>query len=127
MAPYVIAQFNFIYIDITSSNISEDHGCANCPIYIITGSVVGIATLLVVCGLLLAVMICIIIHTNKTITSDEDRYHHGRPDSSAPVYEDITSPTAVVYECLNPMLTSVMTENEAYNTCCDEIRAYNIV
>jgi hypothetical protein len=89
--------------------------------------VVGIITLIVVCALLLAVMICIIIHSNKSDTSNQDFYD--RPDPSAQaVYEDISSPEAV-YECLYPkcMVTSVMSENEAYNTCCDQIGTYDII
>ena len=66
-------------------------------------------------------MICIIIHSQK---SDDSSHDHGRPE--LPVYEYITGPAAV-YEYLNPVVTSVMTENEAYNTCHEEIRAYDIV
>jgi hypothetical protein len=116
-APY----FNYYFIGTSSS---DDSSCKNCPIYIIAGSIVGIITLFVVCALLLAVMIYIIIHSNKSDTSNQD--HHSRIDPSGPVYEDITSPVAV-YECLNPMATSVMIENEAYNTCCDKIGAYDII
>ena len=100
------------------TNSSVDSSCTHCPIYIITGSVVGIGTLLVICSLLFAVLICIILHSKKS-----DIPSHDRPDSPA-VYEYITGP---VYEYLNPTITSVMTENEAYNTCCEEIRAYDIV
>ena len=80
---------------------------------------VGIATLLVVCALLFAMMICIIIHSNK---SDDSSRDHGRPE--LPVYECISGP---VYEHLNPTVISVMTENEAYNTCHKEIGAYDLV
>ena len=91
------------------TNNSVDNSCTNCLVYIITGSVAGIVTLLVVCTLLFAVMICIIIHSKK---SDDSCHDHDRP---VPVYEYITGP---VYEYLNPTVTSVMTENEAYNTHC---------
>ena len=64
-------------------------------------------------------MICI-IRSNKNNGSSRD---YGSPDSPV-YYECITGP---VYDYLNPTLTSVMTENEAYNTCCDEIRAYDVL
>ena len=102
----------------TDTSNSDKNSCTYCLIYIITGSVVGIVALLVVCTLLFSVMICIIIRSNK---NDDSNHDHGGP---VPVYEYITGP---VYEYLNPTVTSVMTENEAYNTCHEEIRAYDIV
>ena len=99
------------------TNSSVDSSCTNCLIYIIAGSVIGIATLLVICVLLFAVMILyIVLQSKKSSISSWDR-----PDLPA---ENITGP---VYEYLNPTMTSVMIENEAYDTCCEEIRAYDIV
>ena len=66
-------------------------------------------------------MVCTIINCKK---SDASSHDHGRPELPDPVYEYITGP---VYGYLNPTVTSVMTENEAYNTCCEEIRAYDFV
>ena len=100
------------------TNSSVDNSCTNCLIYIIAGSVVGIATLLVICILLFAVMMYIVLQSKKSSISSCDR-----PDLPT-VYEYITGP---VYEYLNPTITPVMTENEAYDTCCEEIRAYDIV
>ena len=100
----------------TLANSIVDSSCKNCLIYIITGSVVGIVILLVICALLIAVVIRI-IHSNKNSGLNRD---YGTTES--PVYECIP-----VYGHLNPTLTSVMTENEAYNTCCDEIRAYDVL
>ena len=95
-----------------------DNSCTNCLVYIIAGSVVGIIILLVICALLIAVMICITrSNRNSSLNRNCD---YSTPES--PVYECIP-----VYGYLNPTLTSVMTENEAYNTCCDEIRPYDIV
>ena len=106
-------------LTFANSRLSIGNSCTYCFIYIITGSVVGISTLLVVCTLLFALMICIIIHSNKNDTSSCD---YGVPDS--PVYKCIPNPAG---RCLNPTVTSVMTENEAYNTCSEEISAYDIV
>ena len=92
------------------------YSCTNCLVYIIAGSVVGIIILLVICALLIAVMICI-VRFHKSNGSSHD---YSTPES--PVYECIP-----VYDYLNPTLTSVMTENEAYNTCCDEIMPYDSV
>ena len=96
--------------------------CTYCFIYIITGSVVGIFTLLVVCTLLFALMICIIIRSNNNRGASNCDYD--APNS--PVYECIPN---AVGRCLNPTVASVMTENEAYklNTCSGEISAYDIV
>ena len=108
-----------MYTDNDSvANSSVDSSCVNCLIYIVTGSVVGIATLLVICGLLFVVMICLILHSKKNNVSS-----HDGPEPTV-MYEYITGP---IYESLNPTLTSVMTENEAYNTCCKEIRDYDVV
>ena len=105
----------FKHADTNSSS------CTSCLVYIITGSVVGIIILVVVCTLLFSVMVYIILHSKKSDTSSRD---HSTPELPDPVYEYITSP---VYEYLNPIVTSVMTENEAYNSCCEEIKAYDIV
>jgi hypothetical protein len=72
----------------------------------------------VICTLLFALMICIIIRSNKNGGSS------CTAELESPMYECISGP---VYEYLNPMVTSVMTENEAYNTCSEEISAYDIV
>ena len=69
-----------------------------------------------VCGLFIAVIVC---HSKKSATSSQDR-----PVSDLSVYEYITNP---VYGCLNPTVTPVMTEIEAYMTGCKELRAYKIV
>ena len=87
-------------------------------IYVITGSVVGSATLLLCVLFVTAAVICIKLCFKKSVTLSQDG-----PDF--PVYDSITSP---VYECLNPIvLTSVMTENEAYNTSCKDVRVYEII
>ena len=99
--------------------INASRNNTNHLIYIITGSAVGIATLLVVCGLFVAALICITLCSKKSTILSQDR-----PDLELPVYEYITGP---VYEHLDPTGTSMMTENEAYNTCCKEIRDYEIV
>ena len=115
-ALYVYIMHADIIINAGSNNTDRaDH-----LIVIITGSVVGSVTLLVVCGLFVSVLICLILrhHAKKDDVSNRDR-----PD--VPVYECITGP---VYEYLNPTgITSVMTENEAYNTCHSEIRVYDII
>ena len=79
---------------------------------------VGSATLLLCILFVVAVVICIKLCFKKNATLSQDG-----PDLSA--YDSITSP---VYKCLNPtVLTSVMTENEAYDTCCKKVRAYEII
>jgi hypothetical protein len=78
--------------------------------------VIGSATLVVL--FIAAVMIiCITLCSKKSTISIQDR-----PD--LPVYETISGP---VYEYLNPTVTPVMTENEAYTTGCKELRAYKII
>jgi hypothetical protein len=64
-------------------------------------------------------MICIKVTlcSKKSTISGQDR-----PEQ--PVYETISGP---VYEYLNPMVTPVMTENEAYTTGCKELSAYKII
>ena len=87
-------------------------------VYVITGSVVGSATLLLCVLFVVAAVICIKLCFKKSATLSQDG-----PDLS--VYDSITSP---VYKCFNPtVLTSVMTENEAYDTCCKNVRAYEII
>ena len=103
----------------TSSNNTDS---TDSFIYIIAGSVVGsISIILVVCVLFIPVMIYLNIlrcHAKKDDVSSRDR-----PD--VPVYECITDP---IYNNLNPTaITSVMTENEAYNIFPNEIRVYNII
>jgi hypothetical protein len=103
----------FIFTDtINASGNSTDH-----LIYIITGSVVGSAMLVVL--FIAAVIICITLcsKNSKSTISSQDR-----PD--LPVYETISGP---VYEYLNPTVTPVMTENEAYTTGCKEFSAYKII
>ena len=102
---------NLHYTDaINSSDV-----CTGCLIYIITGSVVGSATLLVVCSLLVIVMICIALRSKRNNISDNE---YDRPD--VPVYECIHP----AYEIINPIVSDAMTENEAYNTCCRETGMY---
>ena len=102
---------NDITIAISAGGNNTDH-----LLHIIIGSVVGSAMLLaiVVCGFFISVKIYC---SKKSATSSQ-------ASADLPVYECITSP---VYECANPKVTPVMTENEAYTTSCKELRAYEIV
>ena len=104
-----------MHADITNTG-SNNTDSTDHLIYIITGSVVGSVTLLVVCGLLIVpAMICLILRCRA---KKDDISNYDRPD--VPMYECITGP---VYEYLNPTaIISVMTENEAYNTCRNKIR-----
>ena len=68
--------------------------------------------LLVVCGFLFAVVICIALHSKSNGISNNE---YDRPE--VPVYECINP----AYEIINPIISQAMTENEAYNTRCKEI------
>ena len=91
--------------------------------YIITGSVVESVTLLVICCLFVPVMIYLILQRHATRVKKDDISNHDRPD--VPVYKCIIGS---LYEYLNPTaITSVMTENEVYNTIRNKIRVYDII